>query len=105
FAKANGVKPALFSANSEGACAACNGAGVIYTELGFMDTVATTCEECEGKRFQAAVLEYRLGGRNIADVLAMSVTEAEAFFGDGLGGAAPPAAHKILDRLADVGLG
>jgi excinuclease UvrABC ATPase subunit len=103
FAKANGVKPALFSANSEGACPGCNGAGVIYTELGFMDTVATVCEECEGKRFQAAVLEYHLGGRDISEVLAMSVTEAEAFFG--AGEARTPAAHKILDRLADVGLG
>jgi excinuclease UvrABC ATPase subunit len=103
FAKANGVKPALFSANSEGACPTCNGAGVTYTELGFMDTVATTCEECEGKRFQASVLEYHLGGRDISEVLAMSVTEAEEFFGDGE--ARTPAAHKILDRLADVGLG
>ena len=103
FAKANGVKPALFSANSEGACPTCNGAGVIYTELGIMATVATTCEECEGKRFQAAVLEYRLGGRNIAEVLAMSVAEAEEFFAEGE--ARTPAAHKILDRLADVGLG
>jgi excinuclease UvrABC ATPase subunit len=103
FAKANGVKPALFSSNSEGACPACNGAGVIYTELGIMDTVATTCEECEGKRFQAAVLEYTLGGRNIAEVLAMPVTEAEEFFG--AGEARTPAAHAILDRLADVGLG
>ncbi|MGH3749899.1 MAG: ATP-binding cassette domain-containing protein, partial [Micromonosporaceae bacterium] len=103
FAKANGVKPALFSANSEGACPTCNGAGVIYTELGIMATVESTCEECEGKRFQAAVLEYQLGGRNIADVLAMSVAEAESFFGDGA--ARTPAAHKILDRLADVGLG
>ena len=103
FAKANGVKPALFSSNSEGACPTCNGAGVIYTELGIMDTVATTCEECEGKRFQAAVLEYTLGGRNIAEVLAMSVTEAVEFFDDGE--ARTPAAHKILDRLADVGLG
>jgi excinuclease UvrABC ATPase subunit len=104
FAKANGVKPALFSANSEGACPACNGAGVIYTELGFMDTVSTPCEECEGKRFQTAVLEYHLGGRDISEVLAMPVAEAEAFFG--ADGAAPtPAAHKILDRLADVGLG
>jgi excinuclease UvrABC ATPase subunit len=103
FAKANGVKPALFSSNSEGACPTCNGAGVIYTELGVMATVESTCEECEGKRFQAAVLEYTLGGRNIAEVLAMSVTEAEAFFGDGDAGT--PAAHKILDRLADVGLG
>ncbi|MDQ1601401.1 MAG: hypothetical protein QOD68_2875, partial [Actinomycetota bacterium] len=103
FAKANGVKPALFSSNSEGACPACNGAGVVYTELGVMATVATTCEECEGKRFQASVLEYTLGGRNIAEVLAMSVTEAGEFFGDGE--AATPAAHKVLDRLADVGLG
>jgi excinuclease UvrABC ATPase subunit len=103
FAKANGVKPALFSANSEGACPTCNGAGVIYTELGFMDTVTTTCEECEGKRFQASVLEYHLGGRDISEVLAMSVTEAEEFFGTGE--ARTPAAHAILDRLADVGLG
>jgi excinuclease UvrABC ATPase subunit len=103
FAKANGVKPALFSANSEGACPTCNGAGVIYTELGFMDTVSTPCEECEGKRFQASVLGYHLGGRDISEVLAMSVTEAEAFFGDGE--ARTPGAHKILDRLADVGLG
>jgi excinuclease UvrABC ATPase subunit len=103
FAKANGVKPALFSANSEGACPTCNGAGVIYTDLGVMATVESTCEECEGKRFQAAVLEYTLGGRNIAEVLAMSVTEAEEFFGGGE--ARTPAAHKILDRLADVGLG
>jgi excinuclease UvrABC ATPase subunit len=103
FAKANGVKPALFSANSEGACPTCNGAGVIYTELGFMDTVATTCEECEGKRFQASVLNYHLGGRDISEVLAMSVTEAEEFFG--AGEARMPAAHAILDRLADVGLG
>jgi excinuclease UvrABC ATPase subunit len=110
FAKANGVKPALFSANSEGACPNCNGAGVIYTDLAMMAGVATTCEECEGKRFQASVLEYHLGGRDISEVLAMSVTEAEEFFGDtpqgGTGGeAATPAAHKILDRLADVGLG
>ncbi|GAA4726366.1 excinuclease ABC subunit UvrA [Phytohabitans rumicis] len=103
FAKINGVKPALFSANSEGACPTCNGAGVIYTDLGVMATVESTCEECEGKRFQASVLEYTLGGRNIAEVLAMSVTEAEEFFGDGE--AKTPAAHKILDRLADVGLG
>ena len=103
FAKANGVKPALFSANSEGACPNCNGAGVIYTDLGIMAGVATTCEECEGRRFQAAVLEYRFGGLNIAEVLAMSVTDAEEFFGDG--DARTPAAHKILDRLADVGLG
>jgi excinuclease UvrABC ATPase subunit len=103
FAKANGVKPALFSSNSEGACPTCNGAGVIYTELGVMATVESTCEECEGKRFQASVLEYTLGGRNIAEVLAMSVTEAEEFFGGGE--ARTPAAHTILDRLADVGLG
>ena len=103
FAKANGVKPALFSSNSEGACPTCNGAGVIYTDLGVMATVESTCEECEGKRFQASVLEYTLGGRNIAEVLAMSVTEAEEFFGDGE--ARTPAAHTILDRLADVGLG
>ena len=103
FAKANGVKPGLFSANSEGACPTCNGAGVIYTDLGMMDGVATTCEDCEGKRFQAAVLEYHLGGRDISEVLAMPVTEAEEFFGDGE--AHTPAAHKILDRLADVGLG
>jgi len=103
FAKANGVKPALFSSNSEGACPTCNGAGVIYTDLGVMATVESTCEDCEGKRFQASVLEYTLGGRNIAEVLAMSVTEAEEFFGNGE--ARTPAAHKILDRLADVGLG
>lgn len=103
FAKANGVKPALFSSNSEGACPTCNGAGIIYTDLGVMATVESTCEECEGKRFQAAVLDYTLGGRNIAEVLAMPVTEAEEFFGDGE--ARTPAAHKILDRLADVGLG
>ncbi|ALO06529.1 Excinuclease ABC subunit A [Streptomyces venezuelae] len=103
FAKANGVKPALFSANSEGACPTCNGAGVIYTDLAMMAGVATTCEDCEGKRFQASVLEYHLGGKDISEVLAMSVTEAEEFFGDGE--ARTPAAHKILDRLADVGLG
>jgi excinuclease UvrABC ATPase subunit len=103
FAKANGVKPALFSANSEGACPTCNGAGVIYTDLGVMATVESPCEECEGKRFQASVLEYTLGGRNIADVLAMPVAEAEEFFAEGE--ARTPAAHRILDRLADVGLG
>jgi excinuclease UvrABC ATPase subunit len=103
FAKANGVKPGLFSSNSEGACPTCNGAGVIYTDLGVMATVESTCEECEGKRFQASVLEYTLGGRNIAEVLAMPVTEAEEFFG--AGEARSPAAHAILDRLADVGLG
>ncbi|MET8503525.1 excinuclease ABC subunit UvrA [Streptomyces sp. NPDC004787] len=103
FAKANGVKPALFSANSEGACPTCNGAGVIYTDLAMMAGVATVCEECEGKRFQASVLEYRFGGRNIAEVLEMSVAEAEEFFG--AGEARTPAAHRILERLVDVGLG
>jgi excinuclease UvrABC ATPase subunit len=103
FAKANGVNAALFSANSEGACPICNGAGVIFTELGFMDTVTTTCEECEGKRFEASVLDYHFGGRDISEVLAMSVTEAEEFFG--AGEALTPAAHKILVRLVDVGLG
>ncbi|QIS20146.1 ATP-binding cassette domain-containing protein [Nocardia terpenica] len=103
FAKANGVKPALFSANSEGACPNCNGAGVVYTDLAMMAGVATTCEECEGKRYQAAVLEYHLGGRDISEVLAMPVTEAETFFGTGE--ARIPAAHAILARLADVGLG
>ncbi|MFI6849328.1 ATP-binding cassette domain-containing protein [Kitasatospora sp. NPDC050467] len=103
FAKANGVKPALFSANSEGACPTCNGAGVVYTDLAMMAGVATTCEDCEGKRFEASVLDYHLGGRDISEVLAMPVTEAEAFFGDGE--ARTPAAHRILARLADVGLG
>ncbi|MDQ4031427.1 MAG: ATP-binding cassette domain-containing protein, partial [Actinomycetota bacterium] len=103
FAKANGVKPALFSANSEGACPNCNGAGVIYTDLAMMAGVATTCEECEGKRFQVSVLEYHLGGRDISEVLAMSVTEAQEFFG--AGEARTPAAHANLGRLADVGLG
>jgi excinuclease UvrABC ATPase subunit len=103
FAKANGVKPALFSSNSEGACPNCNGAGVIYTDLATMAGVATTCEECEGKRFQGSVLDYRLGGKDISEVLAMSVCEAEEFFGSGE--AKTPAAHAILDRLADVGLG
>jgi excinuclease UvrABC ATPase subunit len=103
FAKANGVKPALFSSNSEGACPNCNGAGVIYTDLGMMAGVSTLCEVCEGKRFQASVLEYRLGGRDISEVLAMSVTEAKEFFG--AGEARTLAAHAILDRLADVGLG
>jgi excinuclease UvrABC ATPase subunit len=103
FAKANGVKPALFSANSEGACPHCNGAGVIYTDLAMMAGVATTCEECEGKRFQAAVLDYHLGGRDISEVLAMSVADAGEFFGAGEAGI--PTAHKILDRLAEVGLG
>jgi excinuclease ABC A subunit len=103
FAKANDVKPALFSANSEGACPTCNGAGVIYTDLAMMAGVATTCEECEGKRFQAEVLEYKLGGKDISEVLAMPVEEAEAFFG--AGEAKTPAAHMILTHLADVGLG
>ncbi len=103
FAKANGVKPALFSANSEGACPVCNGAGVIYTDLAMMAGVATVCEECGGKRFQAAVLEYRFGGKDISEVLAMPVAEALEFFG--AGEAAAPAAHKVLERLADVGLG
>jgi len=103
FAKANGVKPALFSANSDGACPTCNGAGVIYTDLAMMAGVATTCEECEGKRFQASVLDHHLGGRDISEVLAMSVTEAEEFLG--AGEARTPAAHAILDRLAGVGLG
>ncbi|GHH95085.1 ATP-binding cassette domain-containing protein [Streptomyces capillispiralis] len=103
FAKANGVKPALFSANSEGACPTCNGAGVVFTDLGMMAGVSTTCEDCEGKRFQPSVLEYRLGGRDISEVLAMPVTDAERFFGTG--DARTPAAHKILERLADVGLG
>ena len=103
FAKANGVKPALFSANSEGACPTCNGAGVVYTELGVMETVANTCEDCDGKRFQAAVLEYTFGGRDISEVLSMSVDEAEQLFGEG--DARTPAAHKILQRMSDVGLG
>ncbi|MGY0235302.1 ATP-binding cassette domain-containing protein [Longispora urticae] len=103
FAKANGVKPALFSSNSAGACPNCNGNGVIYTDLAMMAGVATVCEECEGKRFQAAVLEYKLGGRNISEVLAMSVTEAGEFFATGE--AKTKAAHAILTRMADVGLG
>jgi excinuclease UvrABC ATPase subunit len=103
FAKENGVKPALFSANSEGACPNCNGAGVIYTDLAIMAGVATTCVECEGRRFQAEVLEYKFGGKDISEVLAMPVVEAEKFFAAGK--AQTPAAHKILDRLADVGLG
>ncbi|WP_236062249.1 ATP-binding cassette domain-containing protein [Actinacidiphila acididurans] len=103
FAKANGVKPALFSANSEGACPNCNGAGVVYTDLAMMAGVATTCEECDGKRFEASVLDHHLGGRDISEVLAMSVAEAEEFFG--AGEARTPAAHTILGRLADVGLG
>ena len=103
FAKANSVKPALFSANSEGACSNCNGAGVIYTDLAMMAGVATTCDECEGKRFQASVLDHHFGGRDISEVLAMSVTAAEEFFG--AGEARTPAVHAILLRLADVGLG
>src|SRR3712207_3725603 len=103
FAKANGVKPALFSANSVGACPNCNGAGVIYIDLAMMAGVATTCEECEGRRFQASVLDHHLGGRDISEVLAMSVTEAEEFFG--AGEARTPAAQAVLGRLADVGLG
>ncbi|NUS06200.1 MAG: excinuclease ABC subunit UvrA [Nonomuraea sp.] len=103
FAKVNGVKPALFSANSEGACPGCNGAGVVYTDLGIMAGVSTTCEECEGKRFQASVLDYHLGGKDISEVLAMPVAEALEFFGSGE--ARTPAAHAVLTRLADVGLG
>jgi excinuclease UvrABC ATPase subunit len=103
FAKANGVKPGMFSPNSDGACPNCNGAGLIYTELGFMDTVATTCEVCEGKRFQAEVLEYELGGKNITEVFEMSVTEAEEFFAEG--DSRVPKAHAILERMAAVGLG
>jgi excinuclease UvrABC ATPase subunit len=103
FAKANGVKPGLFSANSEGACPNCNGAGVVYTDLGMMAGVSSTCEVCEGKRFEASVLDHHLGGRDISEVLAMSVTEAEEFFGEGE--AHTPAAHKVLERLAAVGLG
>jgi excinuclease UvrABC ATPase subunit len=103
FAKANGVKPALFSANSEGACPVCNGAGVIYTDLGMMAGVSTVCEECEGRRFRASVLEYELGGKNIAEVLDLSVEEAVRFFASGK--ASTPAAHAILQRMADVGLG
>jgi excinuclease UvrABC ATPase subunit len=103
FAKANGVKPALFSANSEGACPTCNGAGVIYTDLGMMSGVTTLCEDCEGRRFQASVLEYKLGGRNIAEVLDLPVKDAVAYFGAGK--AHTPAAHAILQRMADVGLG
>ena len=103
FAKANGVKPALFSANSEGACPTCNGAGVIYTDLAMMAGVTTVCEDCEGRRFQASVLDYRLGGRNIAEVLDLSVADAVGFFDKGE--ARTPAAHAILQRMADVGLG
>jgi excinuclease ABC A subunit len=103
FAKANGVKPALFSANSEGACPNCSGAGVIFTDLAMMAGVATVCEECEGKRFEASVLKHRLGGLDISQVFAMSVNEAEEFFGSG--NAVTPAAHAIFERLADIGLG
>ncbi|RBL82670.1 excinuclease ABC subunit UvrA, partial [Streptomyces cavourensis] len=100
FAKANGVKPALFSANSEGACPTCKGAGVLYTDLAMMAGIATVCEECEGKRFEASVLDHHLGGRDISEVLAMSVDEAGTFFSEGE--ARTPAAHKILTRLSDV---
>jgi excinuclease UvrABC ATPase subunit len=103
FAKANGVKPALFSANSEGACPTCNGAGVIETDLGMMASVSTVCEDCEGRRFQASVLDYRLGGLNIAEVLDLPVADALSFFGAGK--SQTPAAHAILQRMADVGLG
>ena len=103
FAKANGVKPALFSANSEGACQTCNGAGVIYTDLGMMAGVSSVCEDCEGRRFQPAVLEYLLGGLNIADVLDLPVAEALAYVS--LGEAKILAAQKILERMVDVGLG
>jgi excinuclease UvrABC ATPase subunit len=103
FAKANGVKPGLFSPNSDGACPNCNGAGVVYTDLGMMAGVETPCEECEGKRFQPEILEYKFGGRDISEVLEMSVSEAEEFFRDG--DAKVPAAHKILSHLSDVGLG
>ncbi|MEE2061273.1 excinuclease ABC subunit UvrA [Rhodococcus artemisiae] len=103
FAKANGVKPALFSANSEGACPNCNGAGVVYSDLAMMAGVATPCEVCDGKRFLAEVLEYKFGGRDISEILRMSVAEAEEFFGSA--DSKIPAAHKILDRLVDVGLG
>ena len=103
FAKANDVKPGLFSANSDGACPNCNGAGVVYTDLAMMASVASVCEVCEGKRFEAEVLKYKFGGRDISEVLAMPVAEAETFFGDGK--AETPAAHRILERLADVGLG
>jgi excinuclease UvrABC ATPase subunit len=103
FAKANGVKPALFSANSEGACPTCNGAGVVYTDLAMMSGVATTCEQCDGRRFDEAVLEYHLGGRDISEVLAMPVAEALPFFGEGE--ARTPAAVRVLERLSDVGLG
>jgi excinuclease UvrABC ATPase subunit len=103
FAKANGVKPALFSANSEGACPTCKGAGVIITELGFMDTIETPCEDCGGKRFQASVLEYKLAGKDITEVLDLPVSEARVFFSEGE--AKLPAATAILSRLDDVGLG
>jgi excinuclease UvrABC ATPase subunit len=103
FAKENGVKPALFSANSEGACPNCNGAGVVFTDLAMMAGVSSPCEVCDGKRFDASVLDYKLGGKDISEVFAMPVSEAEEFFGSGP--AAIPAAHRILDRLTDVGLG
>ncbi|WP_407441149.1 ATP-binding cassette domain-containing protein [Rhodococcus sp. (in: high G+C Gram-positive bacteria)] len=105
FAKANGVKPSLFSANSEGACPNCNGAGVVYSDLAMMAGVAAPCEVCDGKRFMAEVLEYKFGGKDIDEVLTMSVAQAEEFFGGGANGSSLPAAHKVLRRLADVGLG
>ena len=103
FAKANGVKPALFSANSEGACPNCNGAGVVYTDLGMMAGVTSVCDECDGKRFMAEVLDYKLAGKDISEVLAMSAFEALEFFA--AGEARTPAAHAILARFVDVGLG
>ena len=103
FARANGAKPGLFSANSDGACPTCNGVGVVFTELGFMETIASTCEECEGRRFEASVLDLTFGGRNIAEVLELSVADAAAFFADGE--ARLPAAHRLLVRMEDVGLG
>ncbi|TCP56146.1 excinuclease UvrABC ATPase subunit [Tamaricihabitans halophyticus] len=103
FAKAGGVKPGLFSANSDGACPGCNGVGVLYTDLAMMAGASVTCEECDGKRFQPSVLEYTFGGKNISEVLAMSVAEAAEFFGEGE--ARIPAAHKILERMDQVGLG
>ena len=105
FAKANGVKPALFSANSEGACPNCKGAGVVYTELGFMDTVSSPCEVCDAKGFQAEVLDHHLAGQDIAQVMAMSVARAREFFSGAQAEAKVPAAHAILERLDDVGLG
>jgi len=103
FAKANGVKAALFSANSEGACPTCNGAGVVYSDLGIMAGVSSVCEDCGGKRFDAAVLEYRLGGLNIAEVLDLPAAEAAAFFKSAE--TKVPAAHAVVQRIVDVGLG